>query len=138
MELNACETVDEIGTYLTAVYLIAEHIGVFFELPVVLIDDDFAQKLPEYLAACVELLLSVIHVKLFVAHEDPHGISDDLAVTTVTIDGHVALVGVIDDHKVLLLAMFCSIPSKESGLLQVVGMNPNSEVSLLCLVRSLK
>ena len=100
MKLNACEAVDEIGTYLTAVYLVAEHVGVFFELPVVLIDDDFAQKLAEYLAACVELLLSIIHVKLFVAHEDPHGISDDLAVASVTIDGHVALVGVIDDHKV--------------------------------------
>lgn len=99
VELNACETVDEISTYLSVVNVVAKQVGEVC-LPLIFVNENLGQELTEDLAAGVELLLAVIHVELFVAHENPHGIGDGLEESAITMDIDIALVGIVDDHEI--------------------------------------
>jgi hypothetical protein len=102
MEFHASKPVNEISTYLPIVHLVAQQISeVVF--PFHLIDDDPAQKLPEYLSAGIELFLPVVHVVQFISHQDPYRIGNYLTEAAVTIDGYVTVVGIIYNDEISAL-----------------------------------
>ena len=114
MELHARKPVNKIRTYLPIIHLVAQQIGEI-AFPLHLVYEDAAQKLAEYLAACVELLLAVVHVVEPVAHQDPHRIGYYLTETSVSVHRHVAVVGIVYHYEVPALLHICQHALKGHG-----------------------